>query len=365
MERPIYIASEIYRRSRYGGKHPLAIPRVSAVTDLVRVLGWLPDSVYIESPIATTEQLARFHDRDYIAAVIAAERAQSVSPAVGERYGLGRNGNPVFGEVFSRPATACGATLLAVERLREGGVVHSPAGGTHHGRPAKASGFCFFNDPALGLLAFRDQGLGPLAYLDIDAHHGDGVEAAFADDPDVATISIHEAGRWPGSGLESDPARGIYNIPVPAEFDDDEFAAVFDDAVLPLIDRLAPAAIIVQCGADALAEDPLSRLSLSNASYRRAVGSLRTMAPRLLVLGGGGYNPWAVARCWAGIWAALNDIEIPVRLPSAAESLMRSLSWARTPREPPDAWVTTLADPARPGRVRDEVRRLIASFPKG
>src|SRR5512134_944501 len=125
MDRPRFIASEIYRHSRYGGKHPLAIPRVSLALDLCRALGWLPDGAYRDAPVATPAQLARFHDPDYVAAVAACERTQAATPEQRERFGLGANGNPVFGEVFRRPATACGATLLAAELLRGGGIVHS------------------------------------------------------------------------------------------------------------------------------------------------------------------------------------------------------------------------------------------------
>src|SRR5687768_17457876 len=144
MARARFIGSEIYRHSRYGGKHPLAIPRVSLAMDLCRALGWLPEGSYFDAPMATPAQLARFHDPDYIGAVAECERTQSATPEQRARFGLGANGNPVFGEVFRRPATACGATLLAADLLRAGGVVHSPAGGTHHGRRARASGFCYF-----------------------------------------------------------------------------------------------------------------------------------------------------------------------------------------------------------------------------
>jgi acetoin utilization protein AcuC len=360
LDRPRFIGSDIYRRSRYGGKHPLAIPRVSAAIDLCRALGWLPDSVYIDSPVATPDQLARFHDRDYIAAVMAAEAAQAVDIETRERYGLGINANPVFGEVFRRPATACGATLHAIALLAGGGAVYSPAGGTHHGRPARASGFCYFNDPALGILAALDAGLGRIVYVDIDAHHGDGVEDAFADEPRVTTISVHEAGRWPHTGLISDPARGIYNYPVPPDFNDSEFAVILEEGILPTVAAAAPDLIVLQGGADALVEDPLSRLALSNLCHRRTVAALRGLAPRLLVLGGGGYNPWAVARCWAGVWAALNEIAVPDRLPAPAEAVLRGLSWNRSAgRNPPDHWFTTLLDAPRPGPIRDAVRDLV------
>ncbi len=363
MDRPRLIASEIYRHSRYGGKHPLAIPRVSLAVDLCRALGWLPDEAYLDAPAATPEQLARFHDPDYIAAVAACERTQKATPEQRARFGLGANGNPVFGEVFRRPATACGATLLAAELLREGGIVHSPAGGTHHGRRAAASGFCYFNDPVLGILAFLDQGLARVAYVDLDAHHCDGVEEALAGDPRVLIASIHEAGRWPRTGTASDPARRVFNFPVPEGFNDSEFDYLLEHAILPSVAAFAPEALIVQCGADALAEDPMSKLALSNQAYWNAVRRLRRLAPRLLVLGGGGYNPWAVARCWSGIWATLDGRPIPARLPGEAEALLREVSWSHSlARDPPDAWFTTLADAPRQGPVRSEIRALAQPF---
>ncbi len=359
MARARFIGSEIYRHSRYGGKHPLAIPRVSLAMDLCRALGWLPDGSYADAPVATPAQLARFHDPDYIAAVAECERTQSATPEQRARFGLGASGNPVFGEVFRRPATACGATLLAAELLREGGIVHSPAGGTHHGRRARASGFCYFNDPVLGVLAFLDQGLARVAYVDFDAHHCDGVEDALADDPRVLIASIHEAGRWPRTGMASDPARRLFNFPVPDGFNDSEFGYLLEAAILPAVAAFAPEALILQCGADSLAEDPMSKLALSNQAYWGAIRRLSHLAPRLLVLGGGGYNPWAVARCWSGIWATLDNRAIPERLPQEAEALLRDVTWSHSlARNPPEAWFTTLADAPRPGPVRAEIRAL-------
>lgn len=361
--RPRFIGSEIYRRSSYGSPHPLVIPRVSTVIDLCRVLGWLPDGAYIDSPRASPAQLRRFHDADYVAAMIDAECTGRIPPEAQRRYNIGVNGNPVFPEIFSRPATACGGSIRAAELLHEGGIVYSPAGGTHHGRPDRASGFCYFNDPVLGILAMLDGGLRRVAYVDLDAHHGDGVESAFADRSEVLTISVHESGRWPGSGVGPGCNwRTARNVPVPPDLNDDEMAAVVDGAILPAVASFHPQALVVQCGADALADDPLSRLALSNGALWWAVRDLVPLAPRLLVLGGGGYNPWSVARCWTGIWAVLNGFEIPGRLPAAAESILRSLHWRRSRgRNPPEAWFTTLADPPHRGPVRAEVRRAIAA----
>ncbi len=368
---PRFIGSEIYRRSTYGGRHPLAIPRVSTCIDLCRALGWLPDSVYIDSPRATPAQLARFHDPTYIDAVQRAEAAQGLAEAEQARFNLGRNGNPIYPEVFRRPATACGASILAGQRLAAApGVIYSPAGGTHHGRPDRASGFCYFNDPVLAILALLDGGLGRVFYLDVDAHHGDGVQDAFHDDPRVFTLSIHEDRRWPmgagGSGGRDDRAGGAArNLPVPEGFNDSELDFLMAEAVLPLITDFAPEAVVLQGGVDGLAEDPLSKLALSNGALWRVVAQVRGLASRLLVLGGGGYNPWSVGRAWAGVWATLNGFDIPERLPPAAEAVLRGLVWRHSRgRNPPEAWFTTLADAPRDGPVRDAVRDLAAAVAK-
>src|SRR5512145_145710 len=360
---PFFIGSDIYRRSHYGAKHPLAIPRVSTVIDLSRALGWLPDAAYIESPQATPAELERFHAPDYIAALRRAEAEQRVDDDVAARYNIGRNGNPIFGEIFRRPATACGASILAARILRDGGIVYSPAGGTHHGRPDRASGFCYFNDPVLAILNMLDGGLGRVVYLDVDAHHGDGVEAAFVGDRRVLAISVHEEGRWPGTGSADEKAQGsARNYPVPAGFNDAELAFLLTHSIEPLARRFAPDAVVLQCGADGLADDPMSRLALSNNALWRAVRLAMTLAPRLLVLGGGGYNPWSVARCWVGVWATLNGLAIPERLPPAGEAVLRQLRWHwRRPDPRPEHWFTTLADPPTEGGVRPAIRRLVDS----
>ncbi len=360
--RPAYIGSEIYRRSTYGPGHPLAIPRVSTCTDLISALGWLAEGQYHDAPLATDGEITRFHDPAYLAALKRAEAAQAVSAADRARFRIGADSNPVYAEIYRRPATSAGGVLLAARLVLGGGVAHCPGGGTHHGRPDRASGFCYLNDPALGLLAWLDAGLDRVVYLDLDAHHGDGVQDAFAGDPRVLTISIHEAGRWPRTGDADDRAGGsARNFPVPRGLNDTEHRFLMLEAVLPLIDARRPQAIMVQAGADSLEEDPLARLSLSNNAYFAAVAALAGHAPRLVVLGGGGYNPYAVGRCWAGIWAALNGHPIPDRLPASAETVLRGLVYNRAAgRNPPEHWFTTLRDGPREGPVRPEIERLAA-----
>lgn len=357
---PIYIGSEIYRGSTYGASHPLAIPRVSTCTDLCRAMGWLPDAQHRDSPMASVDQIARFHDPAYIDALLRAEAAQAVSDEDRARFFIGAEGNPVYREIFSRPATSAGGALLAAALTLDGGVVHCPGAGTHHGRPARASGFCYLNDPVLCILAWLDAGLSRIVYLDLDAHHGDGVQDAFHDDSRVLTISIHEAGRWPRTGLAHDRAGGAArNLPVPRGLSDTEHRHLMRAAVLPLIERHRPEAILLQTGADSLEEDPLAKLSLSNNAYFDAVRDVRALAPRLVVVGGGGYNPCTVGRCWAGIWASLNDILIPTRTTPEAEAALRALRYNRAAgRDPPDHWFTTIRDAPREGPVRPEVEAL-------
>lgn len=372
---PLFFASEIFRVSRHASGHPLAIPRVSLTVDLLRTLGWLDAAAYREGALASAADLARFHDPLYIAAVAAAERDQALGPSDRERFNLGVNGNPIYGEVYRRPATACGASLAAAEAILDGGVAYNPAGGTHHGQAGRASGYCVFNDPVLAILRLLDAGLDPVFYLDLDAHFGDGVQIAFAAEPRVWTVSIHEAGRWPmaraeaGAGFGGACDRGggqARNCPVPEGFNDSELAFLVARVVVPLVRTVAPAAIVVQAGADALADDPMTRLALSNRALIAAIAAVRPLCRRLLVLGGGGYNPYAVGRCWAGVWAMLNDIAIPERLPEAARDVLAAVRWRHRLGEPPaDRWLATLLDPPAPGPVRPAVMVLAATLASG
>ena len=357
--KPIMIGSEIYRNSRYGSGHPLSIERVTPVMDLTFALGWANESVFITSPIATFDMLTRYHDKKYVAAVIEAEKSQNVNDDVRELYNLGVGGNPIFPEVFTRPATAVGGAILAGKLLSENerGVIHSIAGGTHHAQKSKAYGFCFFNDVVLGILTMLDNGLERVLYVDLDAHHGDGVQDAFKNDDRVFTISIHEKDRWPRTGNLKDRASGFArNLPVPAGFNDAELEAIIVNAVVPLGLEFDPEAVVIQSGCDALSDDPQSKLELSNLGLWNAVDRIVKLAPRVLVVGGGGYNPWATARAWSGVWAILNNINPNVDLPAEAINILKSLTWHHSKgRNPPKHWFYTIADKPNFGMIREEV----------
>lgn len=356
---PIFLGAAIYRGSTYGGHHPLRIPRVSTVMDLAASLGWLPPDRFRSSPRAKPAALTAFHSPAYIAALQRAEETGQVDDATRARHHLGTPSNPVFPEMFRRPATGAGGVMLAAELLasHSAGAIHVPGGGTHHGLPDRANGFCYLNDPVLALLAFRRAGLQRLAYVDLDAHHPDGVEPAFAGDPDLLMISVHEENRWPFTGALTDDAGGnAFNLPVPRGYNDTEARAVLHHLILPRLAAHKPQAIVLQAGADSLLEDPLSRLALSNRAYLEALAEIRPLSPRLLLLGGGGYNPWSVGRCWTALWASLAGQDIPDRLPDDAASVLRALSWNGGTRPAPDPYMLiTLVDPPREGPIRPEI----------
>ena len=359
LQSPLFLGHEIYRLSSYGQVHPLRIPRVSTVMDLSRALGWLPRDQFRLSPRAKATALSHWHDPAYLKALQQAEQDGHVSTEIRERHGLGTHSNPVFPEVWRRPATSAGGSLLAGELLHDGGIVYHPAGGTHHAFPDRAGGFCYLNDPVLAMLSLRRNGAQRIAYVDIDAHHPDGVEHGFDRDPDVLMISVHEEKRWPFTGALTDRGIGnVFNLPVPRGLNDGEMALIRDDLILAKLAAFQPDAIVLQCGADAVEEDPLSRLTLSNNAHWAVVRGLMGMAPRLLVLGGGGYNPWSVGRLWTGVWATLNDHTIPARLPEAGEAVLRGLEFKGNSRgrNPPEHWFTPLQDAPRGGAIRDIVR---------
>lgn len=263
--------------------------------------------------------------------------------------------------MFRRPATGVGGVMLAAELLREGGVAHVPGAGTHHALPDRASGFCYLNDPVFAVLALRAQGARRVAYVDLDAHHGDGVELAFRDDPHTLVLSVHEEGRWPGTGALADRGAGqVWNLPVPRGFHDDDMAHVLDHLILPVVEAFGPDAVVLQCGADGLLEDPQSGLALSNNAHASAVEAIRPLSPRLLLLGGGGYNPWSVARCWTRLWGILAGQRAPGTLPDRARAVLAGLRWMRRGSgraiEPEMRWIDTLEDPPRGGPPSSEVR---------
>ncbi len=186
----VFIGAARYRRASYGGNHPLGIPRVSLTADLIRCYGAFTEGEYLESYKARVAELERFHTREYVAVMRRCEALGKVRDRHRKRHNIGNFENPYFTDFFTIPATAAGGSIQGAEEVLAGRIAFNPAGGMHHAMPDRARGFCFFNDPVLGILRLRQEGWRVL-YLDLDAHHGDGVECAFRNDPHVLTVSLH------------------------------------------------------------------------------------------------------------------------------------------------------------------------------
>jgi acetoin utilization protein AcuC len=276
----VFVSHELYRQAAYGGNHPLAIPRVELVLDLCRALGWLSAEELCNSPQASQAQLTKFHTPEYVTALRHATESGKVDRHTRERFSIGTMENPLFPGVYERAATSVGGSIRAAQLALEGRVAFHPAGGTHHGRPGRASGFCYFNDPAFAILTLLEAGVERLLYVDLDAHHGDAVQDAFEQDPRVWTISLHERGRWPYTGGIEDTGCGrACNLAVPARFNDSELRVLLEQVILPLGEQVSPQAVVLVCGADALAGDPLSSMALSNVALWSAARRIAALAP--------------------------------------------------------------------------------------
>lgn len=356
---PLYIGSNIYRRSAFGHNHPLAYARQESVLDMCRILGWLPDRAFVQSLIADYNTLIRYHDPVYVSALKRADFRGKASREERGKFQFGTMENPLFNGVFRRASTTVGGSIEAAKRALNGHVAFHPSGGTHHGLKDHAHGFCYFNDPVFAILTFLDAGLSRVAYVDIDAHHGDGVELAFAKDERVCFISVHEDNRWPHTGTIADQSPNQLNIPVPFGINDSEYRHVIDQLVLPKLAAFAPQAVVITCGADGLLDDPLSKMGLSNIELWRTVDEILAQAPRGVVLGGGGYNPWTTIRCWVGLWGHLSGQDMPKILPEDARAILDPLDSDLIDEEDRDPhWFTRLDDDPNLGDIRPEIERL-------
>ena len=345
----VFLGSDIFRGSVYGRNHPLNIARVWPVIDICRALGWLDDSCFEKvSPAAETD-LHRFHTSDYVSALKDAQRDQELDDIRRQRHRIGMDSNPIFPQVYDRPATAAAASIRGARYLLENrySAVFNPSGGTHHGMPDKANGFCFVNDPALALLTLAEQPDARIAYLDIDAHHPDGVQDTLSSHPRIKLWSIHEENKWPRTGKSDDRGGGqAKNITLPRGADDDAFLGVLMNSIIPDIKDFNPDYLVLQAGCDGLADDPQSGLSFTTSGYWCSVQMCLQLNKPIMVLGGGGYNPFATARAWSGVWGLISgNSPFKTNANHEVEKILTSLEWShRLARSRPDRWVKRLYD---------------------
>ena len=323
-----------YEAYDFGPRHPLRPERVRASLDLLASLGLGGGAdEQLQPPPASRGELQLVHATAYLEAVQRLDAfADDPLLLAGEaaRWGLGAGDSPAFVGMHAAAASIAGGTLHAVRGVLDGAYAHAfnPAGGLHHAGHAGAAGFCIYNDAAVGIAAALVEHEARVLYLDFDAHHGDGVQAAFYDEPRVLTFSIHETGRhlFPGSGFSHElgegPGRGYsLNLPVEAFTEDDSWLEVLELLLPPIAEWFAPDVIVSQHGCDSHAWDPLTHLRLSTrafASQARLVHELahRVAGGRWVALGGGGYD-WArvVPRSWASVWATMAGRGLPERVP--------------------------------------------------
>jgi acetoin utilization protein AcuC len=320
-----FIYTDAYVDFDYGPTHPLKVIRLKLAYELIRAYGLLslPHAHSIQPRKADEEDLAIFHSHDYLDA-LRQVNAEGFGKSL-YQYGLGPGDNPIFEGLYDWSLWVTGATLQAAGYVAEKGydIVFSIGGGLHHAQSGRASGFCYINDAVVAISKLVQQGK-RIVYVDIDAHHGDGVQKAFYRTDRVLTVSLHETGHtlFPGTGFEEETGEGegegySVNLPLPPFTADDVYVWAFEEVVPPLIEAFKPDLVFTQLGVDTFIQDPLANLHLSIFGFEKIVRRLKDLAPRWVALGGGGYDISNVARAWALAWAVMNDVELDEALPGS------------------------------------------------
>jgi acetoin utilization protein AcuC len=345
--------------------HPLRPVRVKLTFDLLKMKGVFdsPSVSVVEPRQASEDEIRLFHDREYV---------QLVQKYSDRGVGLLDMGDtPAFKGCYEATSLVVGASLKACDLVMEGKFSHAfnPSGGLHHAHPERASGFCIFNDPAISIKYLQSKHhVKKLVYLDIDAHHGDGVMYGFYNDAGVLDIDFHESGKYlfPGTGFPDEigaqAGEGFKaNIPLPPETGDEAYLAAFREFVPETVERFKPEIILVQCGADGHFDDRLAQLRLSTETYRQVVLEMHRLAHelcqgRFLLFGGGGYTLANVPRVWAVAFATLAGLTLDNVVPE---------EWARefassTGQDPPSIVHDSLTNDSQ--QTRREVERALASL---
>ena len=292
-----------------------------------------PDLTRVVPRVATDAELTSVHTPEYVAAVrrIAADPSIAADPDE-RQWGFADGDTVAVPGRHEAAAAVCGAALTGALEIWEGRATQAfcPAPtGLHHALANRATGMCVYNDAAVAIQALLDRGAERIAYIDIDAHHGNGLQWIFYEDPRVLTVSVHESGRYLYPGTGHLPERGVgaaegtsVNVPLPPFAGDAAFLEAIDRVVAPAVVRFRPEVIVSMTGLDPHHTDPMSHLQVTTTGLQRAYAKLRDIARaasdgRWLVVTGGGYNIDVLPRMWAVLLATMLDVELPDRLPAA------------------------------------------------
>ncbi len=354
-------------------EHPLRPIRLQHMHELMRASGLLDlENIASSAPrIATKQEIETSHDPDYVSIVEAISNG-AIAPGMGE-FGLGTPDNPVRSGIYETTALCVGSTLTASELVTSGktDIAFAPAGGVHHhAMPRSAAGFGIFNDAVIAMKAMVEEGL-RVAYIDIDCHHGDGVQMGHYDSDQVLTISIHESGQWlfPGTGYVQEIGVGdgtgySVNIPLSPYTQDNEWHAAFDVVIPPLVRAFNPDVLFTQLGIDTHFQDPLTHLSLTTQGFNLAVKKLGFLAAEIgkwVAVGGGGYDLSAVSRSWTMALASMANFDLPNDVPNEFTSLSNLTTFADIPPAPAEQQYLDEIQ-SRNVQSLNEIRSLI--FPK-
>ncbi len=313
----VFIYSQELSRFDFGHDHPYKPERAIKTYDLCSRYGVLdyPWMDVVKPQPIDPEALTAFHDGRYLELLKEASMGK-VSPET-LSHGLGTADNPIVPGIYEWSLVTAGGTALGADWIAKGerDVAFNLLGGFHHARRSRAEGFCYINDVVVAILDLLNRGL-RLAFVDIDAHHCNGVQEAFYGDDRLLMISFHESGEtlYPGTGnvFEIGEGKGLgytVNVPLEAGTDDEVYLEAFREVVPPLILAFRPDILVAELGADTQISDPLTHLRLTNNGYQEAVRLLKSLCRRILALGGGGYDIYQTARCWTLAWSVLNGVE--------------------------------------------------------
>ena len=327
MPRAAFVYDDAMSRHILRPDHPMRPVRLRHTYELLDAYGAFDgaDSRLVAPTMAGETEVGAFHSRDYIAAV--RTFSLGLTGYQPQRFGFAQGGdNPTYPGMYEAAMLSTGATLAAARLVADGAatVAFNISGGLHHAAARHASGFCVFNDPVVAIKYLLGRGL-RVAYVDIDAHHGDGVQDAFYDDPRALTISVHESGRYlfPGTGFAGETGAGAgvgyaVNLPLYPYTDDEIYLEAFEAIVPPLVQAFAPDILLTQLGIDSYHTDPLTHLQVTSRGFCAAVERLGGLGYPWLATGGGGYDIGAVARCWTLAYGVMCGAEWPDRIPAPA-----------------------------------------------